>query len=433
MMKTSIWFGIGAVMLVWLTACQKMTEEETDGQASQMLAVKARSADYTDLRYPVRVYAFKENGECADMQVLAEADDEMGLCLPSGNYQVVAVSDPASDYAMPEAPKLQDEITMKSVYGAKVPLMMGKADVVVNKREATVDLTMAYVVTAVEVALKEVPADVQSVKLTLSSLYSSLTFGGLYGGETHKLEIPCTLDTENIWSASAVYAFPGCGEETVLSIELQKKDSGKETYAYTYKGVPAAGHPFHISGNYMGDVAVGGRIIVQGWGTPTEVDFDFGGEDTGSGNEDEETTEGTPGENGTTNATPQVGTVWNNAIVVETVGNEVLLMSLEQWNVTIAEVDGILQEYDAAGTGWHVPTFEEAQLLKATFGGSERMKLNENIGECSGDLPEIDGEERYLCDKEGVYYSFIFAGGTTISKAGNKRSYYTRLLKRQQI
>lgn len=78
---------------------------------------------------------------------------------------------------------------------------------------------------------------------------------------------------------------------------------------------------------------------------------------------------------------------------------------------------------------WRLPTYEEAQLLRNSFSDTNRLALNERIANYDAELVGIDGEERYLCDKSGVYYSFIFAGGTSITKAGSVRAYYTRLVK----
>ena len=42
-------------------------------------------------------------------------------------------------------------------------------------------------------------------------------------------------------------------------------------------------------------------------------------------------------------------------------------------------------------------------------------------------------DERYLCTKNGTYYSFRFVSGTTTTKAGEVRSYYLRLVKSYRI
>ena len=38
-------------------------------------------------------------------------------------------------------------------------------------------------------------------------------------------------------------------------------------------------------------------------------------------------------------------------------------------------------------------------------------------------------DERYLCLKNGEYYSFRFVAGTSTTKAGEMRLYYVRLVK----
>lgn len=111
-------------------------------------------------------------------------------------------------------------------------------------------------------------------------------------------------------------------------------------------------------------------------------------------------------------------------------GVDLLLLSLDEWEATISQVGEVLDGYSVNGiSGWRLPTHEEAALLRASFSGENREELNELIAEYDESLYGLDGDERYLCTKNGVYYSFKFAGGTTISKAGEKRSYYVRLVK----
>lgn len=72
---------------------------------------------------------------------------------------------------------------------------------------------------------------------------------------------------------------------------------------------------------------------------------------------------------------------------------------------------------------------DEAAVLRARFSGDNRTDLNDLIVEYNSSLYGLDDEERYLCTKNGLYYSFKFVGGSTITKAGYKRSYYIRLVK----
>ncbi|MBE6280798.1 MAG: hypothetical protein E7095_01860 [Bacteroides sp.] len=401
-------------LLLW--GCQQLQDLDEE-EAPQLLKVKARAASNEKIAYPLYLYAFDKDGRCAASQVINSAEELPSLTLPAGGYRIVALSDVSGGYVLPEHPEADAPILLESTAGAQTPLMVGKADVTIGSRSSSLNITLRYAVSAISAALNEIPEDVEAVHLLLSPLHASLCMNGEYGSDTHQLDIPCTRDENKVWRTDTVYAFPGSGQETLFSVQLTRKDGNRQTYAYTYRGIPEANRPFNLSGNYTGAISVDGTFIIEGWDTAIDVSFTFGS------TQEEEPSDGPTEEED--NDTPQVGRIWKDGIVVETKGNEVLLMSTEEWIATVDEVESILEEEE----GWHVPTYEEAQLLKATFGGRELDELNEQIVDYNGTLPEVDGEERYLCDKGGVYYSFIFADGTTISKAGSKRSYYVRLLK----
>ena len=136
---------------------------------------------------------------------------------------------------------------------------------------------------------------------------------------------------------------------------------------------------------------------------------------------------------------PEVGSIWNGTIVADIIeadgfGADLLLMSLDEWDATVSDVEDVEDGYTVNDiSGWRLPTFEEAKLLQSSFSGDNRLNLNELITEYDETLYGIDGEERYLCEKSGVYYTFIFAGGRVISKAGTKKSYYVRLVKTYHV
>ena len=413
-------FIIVSFLCLLVSSCQKISEE-TIGQESQILKVKARSAENTQIEYPLYLYAFDKEGTCSASQTVQQAGDTIGLKLTSGEYRIVAIAGVKGGYVLPQKVHALEEIVLQSTQGATTPMMMGKADVKVGNKPTSLNITLSYAVSSISVALNGIPNDVSGVQFTLSPMYGSVTMNGEYGQEAKKIEIPCQMATDSIWRANTIYTFPGSGNETVFSILLTSKDGKQATYAYTYKGKPEANRPFNISGNYSGGVMVGSDFIIDGWDTSNDVELDYGTSPT-QGN--------TSDNNSNTDETIEVGSIWNNGIVVKAEGREVLLMSTDQWYATTSEVEGILQDYNAEGTGWYVPTYEEAQLLKTVFNGSERQKLNDRILAYNADWSEIDGEERYLCDKIGVFYSFTFTEDRPISKAGVKRAYYIRLLKR---
>lgn len=427
------WLIFSAICLLFVS-CQKLSEEdEALSNPGIPLKIKARSSGSGGITYPLYLYAFNEKGTCAAFQTVESADDSVELSLQKGDYRVVAVAGLSDSYDIPEKPSVDDVISLTGTAGAGTPLMIGKADVAVEAaKKSTLDITLGYAVAAVNVSLSNLPADVSSVRFSLSPLHSTLSLNGEYGGVSVKMETACRLDTGNVWSAKTVYIFPGKENETVFSIVLTMKDGTSNTYGYTYGGIPEAGRPFNIKGSYSGGITVSGNIIGGDWGTPVDVKFDFGSANQSDGDDVEDDGYGSE-EDGAD--LPEVGTIWNGAIVAAVTENssletEMLLLSLEEWDIDTSQVEDVTGSYSVNGiSGWRLPTYEEAVILRSAFTGENRRKLNERIAEYDDTLYGIDGEERYLCDKSGSYYSFIFSVGTSITQAGNKRTYYTRLVK----
>lgn len=415
-------------------SCQQMPEDEIYmPDAEEPLDVQVRSAEGIDIIYPISLYAYSNDGKLVASQQIADEGDNMSLLLSEGVYQIVAVSGLSSAYQLSENPSLDDFIVMSGDEGAKTPLMIGRADVNVNQNSnARVELMLTHVVAELNVTLKNVPNDVVGIQMTLSPLYSSLSMDGHYSGTSQKVKVNCALSSNGVWEAGPVYIFPGSGQKSTFSICFKKKDGSEVTYGYTYKGVPEANKQFNVVGTYTADgVIVGGSFDVNEWEDAINVDFEFGGSEV----PDVEDEEGSDEPVIDLTGVPEIGTIWNDMIVVDMAETDdgkidLLLMSLDEWDATTSQVDDVISGYSINGIAeWRLPDYEEAKLLRARFSGDNRLELNDLIAEYDEGLYGLDGEERYLCLKEGAYYSFKFAGGTTISKAGEKRSYYVRLVK----
>ena len=234
----------------------------------------------------------------------------------------------------------------------------------------------------------------------------------------------CFLSNGNVWKSDTLYVFPGSATETLLTIVLETLGGARNKYEYTYSGRPEAGRFFNLSGSYSDAVSVTGSVIVDNWNGVDEVSFDFGTvgkPDTG--NPDFDALD-----------LPDIGTIWNGAIVADVIeastGAEILLLSLEEWDATTAQVEDITEGYSVNEiSGWRLPLYEEAQMFRNRFCGEARLSLNALISEYDENLYGLDGEERYLCNKEGEFYSFVFSAGKNIYPAGTQRSYYVRLVK----
>ena len=436
-LKTSYFLSI--LFSIVTLSCQQVPED--DGWLSEeemkSLKVKVRSADNVEIAYPLYLYAFNKNGKLAASQTINEEGNDMALSLTEGDFQVVAVSGISDDYQLPENPTLDDAIILSNSEGADTPLMVGRADIAVSRSEGTsAEIALTYVVAQLNVMLKNVPTDVSTVELSISPLHSSLTMSGEYGGDTQKIKASCTLGEDGVWTAQPTYIFPGSGKETTFSVYFKKEDGTELTYGYTYNGIPEANHPFNITGSFAEGIIVGGSFEINGWEEAINVEFTFGAnvvpDDKEEKEEEEEEKEDVQID--MTNV-PEVGTIWNDMIVADIgeadeTGVDLLLMSLDEWEATTSEVTNILDGYSVNGISeWRLPTHDEAAVLRARFSGDNRWELNDLIEEYDSSLYGLDGEERYLCTKNGLYYSFKFVIGTRTTEAGEKKSYYVRLVK----
>lgn len=413
-------------LAIWLigllVSCQRMTdEEELVTNTPKTLNIKARSSDNAEIKYPLYLYAFNENGNCVAVQIVEQAGEGLRLELAGGRYKIVAISDVAGGYVLPEQPNVQSKIVLNGVSGATTPLMTGNADVTVSSKETSLNITLSYAVTAVSVALKDVPSDVSAVKLILSPFYSSLSLNGDYGDDGCSLEIPCSLDTESIWSSKTIYAFPGNGNKTVFSIQLTRKDETQITYAYTYQGAPEANRPFNVSGNYAGSVTVGGEFIAKGWDSPIDVEFDFGGLDSSDGSSED----GGDEKEDETSTAPSIGKIWSDGIVVQAEDGDVLLMSLSEWECYTSGLEELLEEY--ATDGWQLPDASQAKLLNETFQDESLTDLNELLEEYG--YTTINVDKRYLYDNSGSIYAFGFKSTSKFLAAGTQTKYRIRFVK----
>ena len=417
------WLSLAAICL-HLFSCQVMEEvDESFPQEGTSLKIKARSLEAAPVPYPLSLYAFDEQGKCSAFQKIESEDDRIELVLPVGNYRIAAIAGHTDEYLLPEEPTMDEVVSLEAA--ADVPLMMGEESIEIDGADnATIEIALSYVVAGVSVSLKNVPSDVSAVSFSLSPLYSSISFEGEYGGASMKAGGSCFMSEGDIWKSDTLYVFPGSATETLLTIILENKDGARNKYEYTCSSRPEAGRFFNLNGSYSNGITVTGSVLGGTWNGSDDVSFDFGM----FGQSDNGNAESNPVQ------LPEIGTIWNGAIVADVVeastGAEILLLSLEEWDATTAQVADITEGYSVNGiTGWRLPSHEEAQLFRNRFCGEVRLSLNALIAEYDEDLYGLDGEERYLCDKAGEFYSFVFSAGKAISQAGTQRSYYVRLVK----
>jgi len=218
---------------------------------------------------------------------------------------------------------------------------------------------------------------------------------------------------------------------------MKLKNKEERTYGYVWKDTPEAGRPYHLQGEYSDGFSLTGSFIVTGWNEAEDVKFYFG---TASSPDDEPEEDG--GEDNPDvelSGIPEVGDVWNGTLIIKVgeadeTGVDVLLMSLDEWFAMCYQVEGLLSEYTVNGiSGWRLPTYDEAKWFKDTYGGNNLEILNGYIEAYNSGLVKLNIEERYLCMKADVYYTFSFQNGKNRAKAGKEPTYSARLVKSYRI
>lgn len=424
------WLQSVAICLL-LCGCQSLNDLVWQESEKVTLNVQTRSAEEETILYPMKLYAFSEEGDCVVSQEIQDEEETVQLKLTEGSYRVVAVAGYSEGYELPDGERWDERIRLAESEPSSSPLMMGMADVKVSaEKKSKLEITLSYYVTALDVMLTRVPSEAEGVTVSVSPFYVSVDLKGEYAEAGHALELPCKKDASGRWYTRACYVFPGSGKETVLTITIRWEDGAESVYGYTWKEAPQAGRPYHLKGDYSGGMALDSSFIISGWQDAEEVPFEFGS----ILKPDEEEPSG-PDLSGL----PEAGEIWNDVLVVDVgeadaSGTEVLLMSLDEWSIYTDQVEELVDSYSVNDiAGWRLPTYDEAKLLKSTYSGDSRLELNQQIAAYDDTLYGLDGEERYLCDKEGIYYSFAFSGNSKLSKAGDKRSYYVRLVKTYRI
>lgn len=438
-----------ASMFMSFTSCQNLAteiEEEIQPEVpvkptgpNQKVKVSIRSAsgNANDINYPIYIYAFDSNGKEQAMQVLEDETKSLSLSLPPGTYTIDALSG-VEGYTIPDAPTLQSKVTMSSVGKfSTTPLMVASNTVTVESTNITHNIILSYAVTSMKINLANVPSDVSSVKVNVSTQGQAISFDNQYSG-TETVSIPCSKDANNVWSTGTVYLFPTQSASSSISIALTNA-SETVSYGFNYPSPLKAATPYQFSGTYKDNKMLNltGEISANGWAETVEADFTFGPEGDGSVDYD------SSADSYTVAALPAACSKWNNHIVawVENVTateeDAYLISTGEYSNVHCAnhasyprEATNYAANYNEGGmTGWSIPTRSQAEEFVSRYYSDYLEPLNELIENVNG--VTITQGRRYLC--EDAKYAFTISSRPNFGSAGATTTYYLRFIKKVHL
>lgn len=406
-----------AAVLSFLAGCSSPIseiEQPTD-TTPRMVGITTRST--ADISYPITLYAFySESGILAGKTTASSANNNLTLPLRLGSYHLVALAG-AQKLGTTDSPTSNSSIGIPTNGIIESAVQLGAADITVSTTDVSVDLTMRYQVAQIGIELHDIPTDVSSVSVSLSSLYTDMTFqGDLTGGKAVNIQL--SRDDNGIWKSGTKYTLPGSTTQLTLSISMTKGEA-TQTYAYTHGSNLEAGTPYTFIGSYIEGFYLTGSVTSAGWNEPQNINFTFGvgadaGKDNGGDDDDDNSNQividddlpdDTDGNYWVTTI-PEAISIWNGHFVgVVTTSNDseatVLLMSLKEWETTATNAATAWNGYSEGNIGnWRIPTSEEMITIASwgkTENGNTLDKANGKLTNEGGGTKLTNGAY-YLCD-----------------------------------
>lgn len=444
-----------------LSSCEKvdMLEDGEDGAQTNTSGVTrnvklvAKAIDNTDVAYPLTIYAFDTEGNNVTSTVINSKDDASAtLKLKKGKYHLTAVSLPSSYESLSSVKDWNATFSMPKSGYTTVPLMTGSADINVTSSDQIAHISLGYRQASLSVTINDVPSSVTSVDVTLSSAYTDMTLAADLSGKM-MVTVPCvkgaTSNNGVTWSTGKFYILPSVNAQPSITISFSGGTTGDVSYSHTYNASLLAGTPYNFTATYKGkaeggggssddDVTINTDISAGKWADEVKESFNFGPETV------QPETPSNPESNVITVTTlPGSGDIWNGHVVgfvneISETEREIVLISTKEWEKISSafssnanQAKEIAAQYEENGlSGWIIPTRNDGMALNRLYSyDNNRALINSALETCGGTgLIQMYGTSavRYLCADAEYTYSYKSA---TVTKAGEKATYYLRLVK----
>lgn len=435
-----------AAVLSFLVGCSSPISEieQPSDTTPRMVGITTRST--ADISYPITLYAFySESGTLAGKTTASSASGNLTLPLRPSSYHLVALAG-AQKLGTTDSPTSNSSIGIPTNGIIESAVQLGAADITVATTDVSVNLTMRYQVAKIDIELHDIPTDVTAVNVSLSSLYSDMTFRGNFSGEqTVNIPLKKVEGEDDTWESNTVYTLKGSSTQLTLSISMTN-EAGTKTYGYTHTSNLEAGTPYTFIGSYIEGFYLTGSVTSEGWNEPQNINFTFGvgagtGEDNGGDDNDDNSNQVTKDDdlpddtdgNYWVTAIPEAISIWNGHFVgVVTTSNEteatVLLMSLKEWKTTAADATTVWSGYSEGNIrDWRIPTADEMKTI-ASWGktaNSETLTLANSILQRE-EGNKLENSQNYLCE-EGEKYVLI--SNDKVNTATSNVIYRLRLVK----
>ena len=370
-------FKIAAALcgMIALASCAEEVVNEEMPEPDSELCIATRG-EASEIATPVNIYVFNSDNRCVRMETFTESTWRFSEKLPAGNYSVYAIggADPTR-LVLPTADNATKTTSLTLQSGASLGDLMtanGTVTLVANGQNSLTLSMQRKVMQIEQITIKDVPADITNVSVSITHTYESILLNGEYTGETGSFTCNLTKQDNGDWvyNTPNTFLLPSVGNPTIAVT------MGSTTYSYNSTEPLEANHKLSIEGTFCDNMFnLSGTVTGVSWGDNKSINFQFNSDGTSQGNTNTEPNSGNEGGGGTSASVPEVGTLYQDTYFVLAVnGNDVTLWSPTEIQISInssadfAKVDTELAKYnsqDHTGT-WRLPTKTEAKTIIAS-------------------------------------------------------------------
>lgn len=277
--------AVGSVM--GLSGCSEQVnndvilEEITRGIPENQGVLRVQTRSETSPQEGM-VYVFDSKGTCVKVLSTDEGGQLAATQLPVGTYSAYAIGgDDLSAYTLPDLEgaaassvisvaegKVMGDLLMKT---ATVTLTAGNASNLALELER-------QVLQLKEVTIKQVPADVTKVEVSIAPLYQGIMLDGTFTEEHSTLQLELIKKSDNdTWTngTNQPYCFPSDGKPTI-TVSFTRT-SGVKRYSYQASETLEANHQVVLEGTYSEeqDALLSGTLTARAWEAEKNMPFEF--------------------------------------------------------------------------------------------------------------------------------------------------------------
>ncbi len=368
-----------------LGACEKelVSDDPIDAESSVSIITRNVNAEET-VSFPVNVYVFNsETKKFVNHEKLIDEGTPLAFSLPLGSYSIYAIGGTDENYyILPTGESIEENSEIILREGREhTDLMTAHQNIILETKE-DYQLTLQLerqVIQLTNVTISQVPTDISSVSISLSTSYKSILVNGELGTEwTHNYSL--TDHGNGEWTLPSPVMILLDTDSIIITISMTKIDNSVKNYTYSCPNDLMKNYQISINATYQEDniVNIIGSITGSSWAGNRDIVFNFGesnisNENNGNNNDDD-----------IINTTaPTINTIYKDCYVVNVVPNEkgyeeVLLTYKEDISIdpqnkseeqVLLEINSQLNSLSINNiSGWRLPNREEANLMSSKSG-----------------------------------------------------------------